>query len=150
MESQESENTSIIVPEVRREVFDDLKSNLIEIMDKLPGVSGRFILSQSKDSEHVEQKVSTKTSNYSFLRNVNANDTEITINRSGKLANNHPSIVLESIRFKYGTHSLKPVDPLLEYHKTVKDGNSVTLQNTIGTLKMIEQFIKDLEMEAKR
>jgi hypothetical protein len=147
MEKSYTEHSPEIDPETRREIFEDLKTRIVDSLEKHPAVRASWFFRDGSDVELVSRSVSTPSgANYDITRNTNVEETEVTINRSGRRLDN-PNIVLESIRFKFGRFGLRGQDPLLEYHRSLKNGGSRTLKNSLLAVRRMEEFIGEFSQE---
>jgi hypothetical protein len=144
--TRDFENIPPVAPETRREVFEDLKTQINEAFGIRFEANARFLLSESTDPDIRRVEIRGSSGVYHLTRNTKPEETEITIDRVGKNTEK-PLIILESIRFKYGNHALRPNDPLLEYHRTLKKGGSRTISDSVIAISRIEKFIKKMGIE---
>lgn len=150
MEKSYTEHFPEIDPETRREIFQGLKTRIVNSLEKHPAVRASWFFREGSDVGLVSRFLETPSgANYKITRNTNTEETEVTIDRSGRRVDN-PNIILESIRFKLGRFGLRGHDPLLEYHRTLKNGGSRTLKNSLMTVRRMEDFIREFSQEIER
>lgn len=133
-----------IEPQDRAQVYEDLKTQIIDSLRGKDFALGIFRFDSESYKGIVTRDLSTSHGEYKFTRNLESAYAEITIQRNSRMDN--PNIALEEIRFRVGRPGISPDVPDIEYHRTLKNGGSRTLKNNVLALKKTEEFIKTMKM----